>query len=557
MKIKSQGTGLHLTGWICSIVTITVFLSVMNCAPDISGGGSEAGNARISGMVTDEEGKPASNVIVSITPADYDPVKDPKPAAPFYDTTGADGKYHFTIADSGKYSIFACQESSHTSTLLSYFAGKGDVTIPSCKLHKPGAVKVPLPQGSDTVNGYLYIPGTTIYAFLQHAVTSVIIDSVPSGIIPAIMYAAIGNNNAVEIRNNVNVIPGDTIPIVLPRWKYSRQLILNTSVTGADVQEDIYNFPVLVRLSSLNFDFSQAKTAGDDIRFTKADGTPLPHETEAWDGTGYSASIWVKIDTVFQNNEMQSIIMHWGNPDAENISESALVFDTTDGFQGVWHLNEMSGDTVRDATRNGYHGITTADSTFPSITSGAIGGCCTFDGVNDFITMPNTAVGRLNFAQDGKFSVSVWVKADTLIDLQQTLVSKDKYQYFLWIDSTTWQFWEFQHHTGWIASEYPAQSKQWILLTGVCDGTTQQLYVNGVPTSTHTLKADNSARDTSSDLILGRAHKPAPLIVEKAGIRSFKGSLDEVRISSTVHSAAWVRLCYMNQRSDDRLVIFK
>ena len=90
MKINSHGTGLHSTGWICSFVTLEVFLSVINCAPDISGGGSEAGNARISGMVTDEEGKPASNVKVSIVPADYDPVKDPKPTASFYDTTGSD-----------------------------------------------------------------------------------------------------------------------------------------------------------------------------------------------------------------------------------------------------------------------------------------------------------------------------------------------------------------------------------------------------------------------------------------------------------------------------------
>jgi hypothetical protein len=171
--------------------------------------------------------------------------------------------------------------------------------------------------------------------------------------------------------------------------------------------------------------------------------------------------------------------------------------------------------------------------------------------------MPNTATGKLDFAQNGKFSISAWVMADTLIDLQQTLVSKDKFQYFLWIDSTTWRFWEFQDRTGWIASEHPAQIKQWVLLTGVCDGSTQQLYVNGIPTVSHSLKADASARNTTSDLILGRAHDKAPSIVEKAGLCYYKGMLDEVRITSTVQSAAWVRLCYMNQKIDERLVIFK
>jgi hypothetical protein len=37
----------------------------------------------------------------------------------------------------------------------------------------------------------------------------------------------------------------------------------------------------------------------------------------------------------------------------------------------------------------------------------------------------------------------------------------------------------------------------------------------------------------------------------------FKGMLDEVRISSGACSADWIRLCYMNQKSDDALVVFK
>jgi biopolymer transport protein ExbB len=331
---------------------------------------------------------------------------------------------------------------------------------------------------------------------------------------------------------------------------------MNTSLTGADVKEDILNFPLLVRLTSGNFDFLQAGAKGEDIRFTNYNGNSLFYEIEEWNVSSQRAAIWVKVDTILGNDSTQSITMHWGNSSADNYSESFHVFDTADGFQGVWHLSETTDDTFYDATLNLYHGVS-SDSTRPSNTNGGSGGCKSFDGINDFITMPNTAAGNLNFAQYGQFSVSVWVQADTLIDLQQTLVSKDKFQYFLWIDSTTWQFWKCQDRTGWIASEQPAQSNQWGFLTGVSDGTTQQLYVNGVPTSTHSLKVDKSARDTTSDLILGRAHKPAPLIVENAGICLFKGSLDEVRISSTVLSAAWVRLCYMNQRSDDRLVIFK
>ena len=37
----------------------------------------------------------------------------------------------------------------------------------------------------------------------------------------------------------------------------------------------------------------------------------------------------------------------------------------------------------------------------------------------------------------------------------------------------------------------------------------------------------------------------------------FKGMVDEVRISNIALSADWIKLCYMNQRIDDKLVIFK
>ena len=36
----------------------------------------------------------------------------------------------------------------------------------------------------------------------------------------------------------------------------------------------------------------------------------------------------------------------------------------------------------------------------------------------------------------------------------------------------------------------------------------------------------------------------------------FRGSIDEVRVSSKALSADWIKLCYMNQKSDDRLVVF-
>src|SRR5688572_10259815 len=125
------------------------------------------------------------------------------------------------------------------------------------------------------------------------------------------------------------------------RWRHAKPLTLNTSASGADVKGDVRNFPLAVALDASNFDFTQAKPNGADVRLSaNADGETLPHAIEHWDAEANTALIWVKVPLVRGDDAKQSIHMHWGNPDAPAASDSPAVFDTRDGFVGVWHLNE-------------------------------------------------------------------------------------------------------------------------------------------------------------------------------------------------------------------------
>jgi hypothetical protein len=47
---------------------------------------------------------------------------------------------------------------------------------------------------------------------------------------------------------------------------------------------DLVNYPVPVQLNKDNFDFSQARDDGGDLRFATADGKLLPYEIELWTG---------------------------------------------------------------------------------------------------------------------------------------------------------------------------------------------------------------------------------------------------------------------------------
>src|SRR3990167_916117 len=54
-------------------------------------------------------------------------------------------------------------------------------------------------------------------------------------------------------------------------WAYRKNITFDNSAQA----ENLTNFPVLVKLSSSNFDFTKAQSAGQDIRFTDSDGTTL------------------------------------------------------------------------------------------------------------------------------------------------------------------------------------------------------------------------------------------------------------------------------------------
>ncbi len=65
----------------------------------------------------------------------------------------------------------------------------------------------------------------------------------------------------------------------LTGWSHRRQLTVN----GGLVSEALTDFPLVVKLDSSFFDFNNAKTNGEDVRFTSSDGTTLlKYEIERW-----------------------------------------------------------------------------------------------------------------------------------------------------------------------------------------------------------------------------------------------------------------------------------
>lgn len=136
-------------------------------------------------------------------------------------------------------------------------------------------------------------------------------------------------------------------PAELSNWKYSGTLWILTTADGVALPAEtrVEQFPLLVRLHRDTFDFRQAAVDGADVRFSTADGEILPHQVEEWDSTAGTAAIWVRIPEI-RGAARQQLRMYWGNPQAASTSDGSVVFQESNGYRGVWHLQNSVQDAV-------------------------------------------------------------------------------------------------------------------------------------------------------------------------------------------------------------------
>jgi hypothetical protein len=330
-------------------------------------------------------------------------------------------------------------------------------------------------------------------------------------------------------------------------WKYSRRIVLNTSASGADVAGDIIGFPVLVRLNSANFVFTESAPAGADIRFAKQDSTLLPFEIERWDPAAGLADVWVKVDTVFGNNSAQSITMYWGNPNALSSSSGPAVFDTSFGFAGVWHLGEK-GDSVYDATGNAFNGKKIGSTK----AAGMIGSAESFSNGN-YIRMR----GLIN--SPANVTLSAWVRYDTAFSGQDIVSIGDAV--FIRVDDIIGDMGTTgSYHNDPVVndSNYAyVSSGRFLAQTG------WHYLVFSINTAAHvqTFYIDGAACAVSHDsnpIYDAGLGADTYIGIHGNGKTNFNfiGQIDEVRVHNSSLESDWVKLCFMNQKARDGLIVW-
>jgi biopolymer transport protein ExbB len=184
-------------------------------------------------------------------------------------------------------------------------------------------------------------------------------------------------------------------------WAQSKKLLLDTTTTGAATDAVVVQLPVLVRLHSGNFVFSEAKKDGSDLRFFAADNkTPLKYFLESFDATNELAMAWVQLPKLAANAKTDAIWMRWGNPNAADESDSRATYDASQ----VVALNFSEAGGFKDATVNANH---PRESTAKAVAFGPVGAAAGFDG-NARIVLAASPSLKLVAAEGWTFST--WIK---------------------------------------------------------------------------------------------------------------------------------------------------
>jgi hypothetical protein len=309
-------------------------------------------------------------------------------------------------------------------------------------------------------------------------------------------------------------------------WKHSGSFFLLTTQEGANLPAtaSLEGFPLLLRLDKDCFDFKQAQGAGEDLRFA-AGGKPLAYQIDNWDATAATAAIWVRIPAIMGNSH-QKIDMFWGKPDAKNESNGKAVFNETNGYLGVFHLDDPAVEET---------GSIEAKDQGTTTTSGVIGqgrrfepgkGIHCGDNISTFPTGSNP------------HSTEVWFKARSAGDrivcwgnggpkaVVQLILGKPPHL-----------FMDCYGAGASLQADGRTPMNEWVHAIHTCKSGDSRLYVNGVLAGVSTNA--NSPLDIKS---------PAKMMIGGWGNYVFDGDMDEVRVSKVARSADWVKLQYENQK---------
>ncbi len=202
------------------------------------------------------------------------------------------------------------------------------------------------------------------------------------------------------------------------------------------------------------------------------------------------------------------------------------------GLVAEYHFD----DNAQDSSGNGNDG-TNNGATY---TTGVSGQALSFDGVNDYVEVPNSA--SLQFTSSTPFSIDGWINVGSFTTGEvESIIAKwgdagGEFGYGVIVNTDRklhFSLDQFGSHRNNAIGATVIAANTWYHFAATYDGTTMQVYLNGVLEGSTTKTVSGSASSTPLK-IGGQVFEPG----------AFTGLIDEVKIYSRALSASEVQANY-------------
>jgi len=320
----------------------------------------------------------------------------------------------------------------------------------------------------------------------------------------------------------------DALPIDGPPGAARKRRI---TIPDAKVFATLTNFPVWLVIDDMAGLGMKATVGGEDIYFTRIDGTPLEWERVAWTKPNGHLEAWVKVDLTD---------LRFGDAGPAHAPNAPQVW--TNSFTAVWHMDDALGGNlqVKDA-RNAVMG--TAQNGPVSVMAGKLGRAIDFDGNNDEVTFTNPITGN------NSTTISAWVSLaqplNNSFSSVMTVGNAVGYESRWFHTKFTGLSYGFRGDD--IQTTVDVNNGQFTLLHWVYDGTAKQasMYRDGMQVgTTSNVGGMPNTQGTGGHI----ANAPQQWGAGGTTTNPANGLLDEVRIASAPRPAGWIRTEYENQR---------
>ncbi len=321
-------------------------------------------------------------------------------------------------------------------------------------------------------------------------------------------------------------------------WTYRKQITIDAGAKGAGLVEDAGRMPLLLRLHDGNFDFTNAKDDGSDLRFIADDDkTPLKFHIESYDGTLGIALVWVDVPTI-RASAPTKIWLYFGNQSAPDAQDPHGTYDGDTAL--IYHFADRNAPP-RDQTAYANNALTSAQT----VSASQIGSGVRFDGKSAVVLpgSPSLAI------PGGGFTWAAWVKPDAAQDAAMLFAKHDGgANFFIGLDQDVPYVSVSDGTTTQRSSPIdPIGAGTWhYVAVTASDHIT--IYVDGQPKTSlaATLPALGGTASVGAD---------ADMTGTVTG-NGFVGELDELEISKIARSAGFIAGTFASEGQDEKLTAY-